>query len=852
MALATSAAAISRAAQAARDASGELDELLVSAKFKDESLRRDVKQFLEEVNALQSRLAIPESSQIHGSEEQQALHAKLHDAIALCAGTFDQLALHARDTSKVKSGIFRQGRKLSAKDEVVIRSKQRIPVHAMTVQLLSGTFHVRCVLQELQWSALPDSVRNLQRRRARLQSSCQVNSPHLGQDQKLCNSVAGLVAEADVTLEYATTVLEDPSHHNLKLTASNSIRSGGGSLRMQSSIIGASAIHSTSTDHLHVYQQRGVSHSDASLPPQPPQLPEKSVLRAPRIELNIPQVGLTSPINVASPNERDNTVIQWIDNLAEREKLPRPAEVTSSPSVVSSSVASGEAAPTTISDSRSLSTGERLSTGRTSWTLPSISGSLRGKVDTSEVDDLDEDGITIELARNIISSGQSAMDGADHQGAKGCLLEALVLIQRLPYKAQLAACNMLDLRYNIAMCCLVLDGQNEIEKTLLAVLQHEPSSDVQREKLFHVSHALAQLYITTGRLTLARQSCNNALRGRRSLLGKQHQDYHQSLALMARISELDGADIQAKAYRDMIPGAEQHKFAFDHLKMDVYCEKEAVELADAERQSLSSELTVQDPILRKPTQRAVDHAYGSPSTVADRQTPSSKENWSKPTPSPAEEAPSVQTSFSVAPEDLHTCRPFSQVSDMASESAFLPIPLSISHSQEPASIPQPSPGNDYLGFCKAAWQLQAGDRSVMKKTKQSSLSAPSTYWLCCTGPRCYFTTEIETSAIGTCQSVERKYQKMGVAYRFAFLTKSHVRQNKVAAGQALYKCLFCVFLSVHAPIIQGTEAYIDHVAQKHRASNFSQVMLYRTGCVNDRICAAEESFDINLYPVAAV
>ncbi len=710
----------------------------------------------------------------------------------------------------------------------------------------------RCVLQELQWSALPDSVRNLQRRRARLQSSCQVNSPHLGQDQKLCNSVAGLVAEADVTLEYATTVLEDPSHHNLKLTASNSIRSGGGSLRMQSSIIGASAIHSTSTDHLHVYQQRGVSHSDASLPPQPPQLPEKSVLRAPRIELNIPQVGLTSPINVASPNERDNTVIQWIDNLAEREKLPRPAEVTSSPSVVSSSVASGEAAPTTISDSRSLSTGERLSTGRTSWTLPSISGSLRGKVDTSEVDDLDEDGITIELARNIISSGQSALDGADHQGAKGCLLEALVLIQRLPYKAQLAACNMLDLRYNIAMCCLVLDGQNEIEKTLLAVLQHEPSSDVQREKLFHVSHALAQLYITTGRLTLARQSCNNALRGRRSLLGKQHQDYHQSLALMARISELDGADIQAKAYRDMIPGAEQHKFAFDHLKMDVYCEKEAVELADAERQSLSSELTVQDPILRKPTQRAVDHAYGSPSTVADRQTPSSKENWSRPTPSPAEEAPSVQTSFSVAPEDLHTCRPFSQVSDMASESAFLPIPLSISHSQEPASIPQPSPGNDYLGFCKAAWQLQAGDRSVMKKTKQSSLSAPSTYWLCCTGPRCYFTTEIETSAIGTCQSVERKYQKMGVAYRFAFLTKSHVRQNKVAAGQALYKCLFCVFLSVHAPIIQGTEAYIDHVAQKHRASNFSQVMLYRTGCVNDRICAAEESFDINLYPVAAV
>ncbi|KAK0281761.1 hypothetical protein LTR35_007442 [Friedmanniomyces endolithicus] len=849
MALAISAAAISRAAQAARDASSVLDDLLVSAKFKDESLRRDLKHYLEDIDALQSRLAIPESSHVHGSEEQQALHAKLQDAMTLCAGTFDQLTLHARDAGKVKSGIFRQGRKLSGKDEVVIRPKQRIPVHAMTAQLLSSIFHVRCVLQDLQWSALPESVRNLQRRRARLQSSCQVNSPHLGQDQELCNSVAGLIAEADVTLEYATTVLEDPSHHNLKLTASKSVRSDGGSLRMQSSIIGASVIHSTSTDHLHGYQQRGVSHSDASLALPPPQLPEKSVLRAPRIELNMSQVGSTSPVNVTSPNERDNTVIQWIDNLAEREKLPRPAEVTGSPSVISSSVASGEAAPTTISDSRSLSTGERLSTGHTSWTLPSISGSLRGKIDTSEIDDLDEDGITIELARNIISSGQSALDGADHQGAKGYFLEALVLIQRLPYKAQLAACNMLDLRYNIAMCSLVLDGQNEIEKALLAVLQHEPSSDVQREKLFHVSHALAQLYITTGRLVLARQSCNNALRGRRSLLGKQHQDYYHSLALMARISELDGADIQAKAYRDMIPGAEQHKFAFDTLKMDVYCEKEAVDLADAERQSLSSEMTIQDPVSRHPTQRATGHAYGSPLTVADRQIQCSKESWSKNVPSPAEEAPSAQTIFSVAPDDLHTYRPFSQVSDMASESGFLPNPLIISHSQEPASIPQPSPGNDYLGFCKAGWQLQAGDRSVMKKTKQSSLSAPSTYWLCCTGPRCYFTTEIETSAIGTWESVERKYQKLGVAYRFAFLAKSHVRQNKVSAGQALYKCLFCIFLGVHAPIIQGTEAYIDHVAQKHRPSSFSQVILYRTGCVNDRVCAAGESFDINLYPV---
>ena len=142
MALATSVATLSQAARAARDASGMLDDLLVNAKFKDGTLRLDVKHFLEDIDALQSRLAIPERSEEYGSEEQQALHAKLQTAMVLCAGTFDQLTLHARDAGKPKSGIFRQGRKLSVKDDAIVRAKQRIPVHAMTIQLLVATFNV--------------------------------------------------------------------------------------------------------------------------------------------------------------------------------------------------------------------------------------------------------------------------------------------------------------------------------------------------------------------------------------------------------------------------------------------------------------------------------------------------------------------------------------------------------------------------------------------------------------------------------------------------------------------------------------------------------------------------------------
>ena len=698
----------------------------------------------------------------------------------------------------------------------------------------------RCILYELQLSVLPDSVWSLQRKRARLQSSCKVNSPHLGQDQELYDSVAGLVAEADITLDYATNVIEDPSRHKRAGTVKGVIPGDRTSPRGQSSVE-VPAIHA----------------AGASQPPSgsglaaPPQLPQRSLLRASRTELDIQDIGATSPVSPASPPEGNRTVIQWIDNLGERDKGPRRMESTSAASTVPSSVMSGGAASTMISDMRSNPSGsERLISGHTSWTLPSISGSSREKAETSDFDDFDDDGITVELARNIVLTGQSALGSGDHRGAKGCFLEALTLVQQLPIKARAAACDMLDLWYNIAMCCLVLDGQAEVEKTLLEVLQHEPSSDVQREQLFHVSHGLAQLYVTTGRLSLARQSCNNALRGRRKLLGKDHQDYYSSLALMARISEIEGADIQAKAYKDMIPAAEQHKFAFDHVKMDVFCEKEAVELADSEHRSLSSEQTIEDPASHIAIRPASGYTYGAPPTVADRQIPSSKESLARPTALPIRKASSVYSS--VGPGDLRSrtmSGRFTDMSGTASEIALQLDPLSSTHVREPASVPLPNPGNDYLGFCKAAWQLQVGDRSALKKTKQSSLGSSTTYWLCCTGPKCQYNAEIETSAIGTWESIDLRHQKRGVAYRFAFLAKSHVRQNKVAAGQALYKCQFCSFLGMHTPIIQGTEAYIDHVSRKHRAGVFSQVILHRIGCVNDRICTAEEEFDINLYPI---
>jgi hypothetical protein len=142
MALIHSTAAVSQAVWAARNALGVLEELLATAKFQDDQLRSDVKQFLENAEALQARLDMPECAGVYDGEDREILHAKLLEAMALCGGTLDQLSSHARESGKAKSGLFRPSRRLSAKDDVVIRSKQRLPVHINTVQLTNRILHV--------------------------------------------------------------------------------------------------------------------------------------------------------------------------------------------------------------------------------------------------------------------------------------------------------------------------------------------------------------------------------------------------------------------------------------------------------------------------------------------------------------------------------------------------------------------------------------------------------------------------------------------------------------------------------------------------------------------------------------
>ncbi|EMD00159.1 hypothetical protein BAUCODRAFT_367082 [Baudoinia panamericana UAMH 10762] len=167
------------------------------------------------------------------------------------------------------------------------------------------------------------------------------------------------------------------------------------------------------------------------------------------------------------------------------------------------------------------------------------------------------------------------------------------------------------------------------------------------------------------------------------------------------------------------------------------------------------------------------------------------------------------------------------------------------------SIPTPTPDNDYLGFCKSAWKLQNGDRKgALQKSKEfnDGCSQSHVQYFVCASSKCAFAGRLDVATIW-----ERVWlvQSKGLKFRWAFLAKSHVPQQKVKDHQYVYQCQFCVFLGDKSPAYAGTDMYLEHVATAHRAQALSDIILYKTKCVSDRVAEDSEDFDINLLPLSA-
>lgn len=168
--------------------------------------------------------------------------------------------------------------------------------------------------------------------------------------------------------------------------------------------------------------------------------------------------------------------------------------------------------------------------------------------DSSEDDDL-----TDELVREGTAAARTAFDTQDYEAAASFLREALAIIEVLPKQS---TSDDWDITFMLAVCAYHLESLAEAEHKLLQVIDassgsHDLSSERQRH-VYEAGHLLSQLYAKVGNLDAAQLYCDQALQGRRRLLGKTSHETWESVALTARLFQLQGNESRAKIYRRLI------------------------------------------------------------------------------------------------------------------------------------------------------------------------------------------------------------------------------------------------------------------------------------------------------------
>ncbi|EME48536.1 hypothetical protein DOTSEDRAFT_48990 [Dothistroma septosporum NZE10] len=240
---------------------------------------------------------------------------------------------------------------------------------------------------------------------------------------------------------------------------------------------------------------------------------------------------------------RGINVAEWMQDISAIDAIiSRSTSVVRRSSMTSPSL-NGDVAPST---ERPLSTA-----------APNHNGNGMTKI---AEDDGSDDEMTIELALEALSTGRSLFDAGDHQEASSYLRETLKIVRELPAKRQ-KICDTWEVRFMLSVCAYHTLEFAEAEASLTSVIDDSSQlverSDEQLLQVCEAGHLLSQVCVKLNKLDHARLYCENALQGRRRLLGKNNGAYHASVALMARVYELQGSDYRAKIYIKTIPEAER-------------------------------------------------------------------------------------------------------------------------------------------------------------------------------------------------------------------------------------------------------------------------------------------------------
>lgn len=312
-----------------------------------------------------------------------------------------------------------------------------------------------------------------------------------------------------------------------------------------------------------------------------------------------------SSVSGEGDHDKKRKIHQWIDDIDSIEN------VTSRSSLAGTelgSVISSEDSPA----GRSLTL--RGSASDTTHPSTAFSGSI---LDDDEPDS--EDDFIVEAAQQALGKGKDTFNQDDYSGASAYLAEALTMIKGLSHKQQ-SSCDTWELRRMLGVCAFHTTSPLEAEAALLSVLDNAPKNAILNEQQrLHVSetaHLLAQTYIKLAQLEKAYRYCEYALRGRRRVLGKSHHQSYESLALMARILQLQDNNLRAEFFIVMIPESVRETYVNRYAGL---CLPEDPPQIDDPR-PIAPVITPATPI-EQSLQLTMDEVAGAPPEIPERRRP---------------------------------------------------------------------------------------------------------------------------------------------------------------------------------------------------------------------------------------
>jgi hypothetical protein len=160
-----------------------------------------------------------------------------------------------------------------------------------------------------------------------------------------------------------------------------------------------------------------------------------------------------------------------------------------------------------------------------------------------------------------------------------------------------------------------------------------------------------------------------------------------------------------------------------------------------------------------------------------------------------------------------------------------------------------SPETNYGGFCPGAYQLQVGliDSAIKIHNASTSMTGQGQYYAC-RGKRCVF--EGPALIYEKTWSYDRNLRTRNqLEYRWLFLAKSHIPQERVKNKLYDFRCLICVLLGDESSTFHGSNQLLEHVGG-HAGTQLAGITLSGPLVVsNNSITEAhDDNFDICFLP----